>query len=171
MIQIDEVSLHKIIKEAVDKRVNELLLNEYFYYALERSDFIDRAYFILNPLLIHWCLIRYSRITNTNQEYINHWKRELTTFCFQISNLKLKKGNDVNKRQRALMQAWSSADLHSDPNAVYMLCINKFEEEHINTDTEEVMQTMKECVKETQNLINLLANANHKDIKEYINNL
>ena len=160
--------LEQKINEIVTKKINEYLLNE---YALERSDFMDRIYNLSRQIVIHWCLIRYSRLTNSNQEYIEHWKKELRTWLCHISNIRIKKNNSFEYRRKTIYKCWGDLDYITLPNTIKKVIYCKFTDEHINVNSNEVEQIIMDFMEETHKLIDLMADDDIELIYNYIKEL
>lgn len=159
---VEEVtaSAVKILKE-------ELLVE---FYALERNAFIDKAYALLAPMMIHWCLIRYARLS-AQTEYIDHWKSELITFMTDMANLTMKGGNQYHKRIKAYKSAWSCADYDTNPSSVLFRCRKKFKDENIDFNSPITLQATTGFVEETPTIIELLAKRDFEEMQSYIESL
>lgn len=156
------------ITKQVTKTLKEELLLE--YYALERSDFIDRVSALLSPFTVHWCLIRYARIKDQT-EYIDHWKNEVSTFMFDMARYQLKKGDKRDKRFKAYQEVFATCDFDTNPDSVLFVCRSKFKKEGINIQDEVVYQVMRAFVDEVPLLMGILANRNPQEIDDYIESL
>ena len=166
-----EQEKQELIQE-ITKQVTKTLKEELFleYYALERNTFIERAYHLLSPMMIHWCLIRYGRLTDETQ-CIEHWKSELLTFMSDMAGLTMKGGNQTHKRLKAYKEAWSCADYDTDPHSVFFRCRRKFIDEGVNIESPVIMQVVTEFVEESTTLMELLANKRYDNIQTYIQSL
>ena len=117
------------ITEGVIRSLRKEFLKEHF--AISRKHFILNSYHLLSPLMEHWCLIRFVRLTETDCGTIPHWKHEVSIFMRDIAYQNLDGGNKYKTRFKALKEAWNMGDFDKDPNAVYRSVISKFEDEKV----------------------------------------
>ena len=160
-----DIDNEKRIRQIVNEELRKLLLQEYAY---ERSDFMDRVYGISRQIAIHWCLIRFSQLTNYNVEYIPHWKKELRAWMFSICEMEIKKNNSFKTRYKAIYETWDKMDYISKPQVIWKVIYGKFIDEGINMKTKEVEQITTEFVENSKILIEMMANADMEKINDYI---
>lgn len=158
----------KLITRIIHEEIRKFLLKE---YALERSDFMDSIKGISKQIIIHWCLIRFSQITNFNSEYIPHWKHELKNWLFSICEMELKKNNAYKKRYKAIFKLWNKYDFNSKPNVIRKIIFTKFINEKIDMKSKEIEQVINDFIENANNIINLLAIGDVEKINEYVENL
>ena len=159
--------VEEITAKAVKILKEELLVE---FYALERSDFVDKVSALLSPFTIHWCLIRYARLKNQT-EYIDHWKNEVSTFMFDMARYQLKKGDKRDKRLRAYHEVFVSCDFDTNPDSVLFVCRSKFKKEGISIQDQTVKQVMQDFVNEVPRIMEILSNRNPQEIDSYIESL
>ena len=153
------------IKRIVNEEIRKFLLREYAY---ERSDFMDKVYSISKQIVIHWCLIRYAQLTNSNVECVPHWKKELRAWMFSVCEMEIKKNNSFKTRYKAIYETWDKMDYISKPQVIWKVIFGKFTDEDINMKTKEVEQITTEFVGNSKFFIELMANADMEKINDYI---
>lgn len=168
-IDNEKQQLIKDITESVVRSLREDLLREYF--GVSRKHFILNSYHLLFPLMEHWCLVRFMKLTNPECETIPHWKNEIGTFMNQISRQHLDGGNKYKTRYKALKEAWNIGNFDVDSNAVYRSIIEKFDKEQIDIGHAEIIHACEDFVKDSLIMIELLAQGNYADMKKYIQSL
>lgn len=169
LIRLTEGDLHDIVRECVYKIYSSLPLYEYAY---NRSKFIESVDALMPQIIQNWCLIRYCRITKSDDKTINHWKSELTAHLKNLCVMQLKGGNKPSKRLKAVKEAFGLMDYFNRPEVIKMLCEDKFIEEGINPNTKESIATFEECFGELNNIASLIANFKYsKEANDYINAL
>ena len=157
------------ITEGVIRSLRKEFLKEYF--AISRKHFILNSYHLLSPLMEHWCLIRFVRLTETDCGTIPHWKHEVSIFMRDIAYQNLDGGNKYKTRFKALKEAWNMGDFDKDPNAVYRSVISKFEDEQVDINNPAIIQSCRDFINDTPTIIELIAQGNYEDMKKYIQSL
>lgn len=165
-IIMDEKRIRQIITETVEEYIHKQFVCE---YAHPRKEFCKYVSNLLPQIITHWCLIRYGNLTNQTIN-INHWKRELSTWCNYIVRLSLK-DETYQKRYKAIESVFDLWDYDKNPTAIIKTITHKFIEENFNTDSKEFEQTITDCFNENKTLIEVLANVKPMVSIEYINNL
>ena len=160
--------IKEVVGEVLKKTIADCLLVE---YSIHRDTFYDRVSNLSIPILIHWCLIRYSNYSHENEIYVEHWKKELRGWMNYITTLKLKKNNSFETRFKLIKQVWDDVEYTTDMNAINGSIIHKFDGEFHNIDEDLYAKTLQDCLNESYNIITLLAKGNIEEIKNYINNL
>lgn len=165
-----EQYINRVVKETIDKVVNKTLLTE---YALQRKDFCQHIDNLVPQIIIHWCLIRYSRnIGDDNNLNLDHWKVELKSWFYKIMKLSIKTNDDYKIRYKAIQQIWDKNDYDKNILAITFTIAQKFQEEGVKvTNNEYLTKTMQECLDEHKNFIHILANKNLEEINNYVDEL
>ena len=81
-----EQKIQHIVKETVEHYIMDNILLE---YAHNRGEFQRIVQGLSETLIVHWCLIRWGRLTG-NTQTLPHWKSEVITQCKRIVKLSLK---------------------------------------------------------------------------------
>ena len=167
---MNEIDLEtkKYIKEEIEKYFLSTLIKEYAY---PRKDFCNNIEKLAPQIIIHWCLIRYARLTNINTRTIQHWKCELSSWCFKLMKMGLKGNDDFKNRANAITNVWDKMDYDKDALAIKFTILSKFREEKFDTNVQEFQQTLNDCIEHADKLIYYIAKKNLKEFDEYINNL
>lgn len=167
-----DYEIKKYIDEAVKKSIDDYINNIIMEYALPRKVFMKQIENILPQFITHWCLIKYAKLSNTNIEVINHWKRELLNWLYNMSKLSMKGKDNIDVRKKAIYEVFDILDLNSDPLAVKFTIISKFEDENIDINNNIIVDdVITQCINETEIFIHLIANKNIQDIKNYVKSL
>lgn len=162
---MDEVKLQRLVERFVREEI-QLLIE----YSFNRKEFVNKIESLLTPLLSHWVLIRYNRLTS-NEEYIQHWKRELKGWFVTLMRLRLKDNNSVKNREKAIQSAYENLDLTSDLKALYLTVLSKCEKENIDTTDKPFEQAIIDCANELNTIKQIIANADAKYCDEYVKSL
>ena len=164
---MDKHLINEIVDKVVREKVCEILMLE---YAIDRKAFINRVWNLSPMLISHWCLIRYNRLTD-REEYIDHWKNEVFGWMEYISVMKLKRNNDVESRQKALLQAWDDLDYISNPEAIKAAIYRKFGNEEIDMRTPLIDEVANAFIADSHTIIALISKGDVGEMREYINSL
>lgn len=168
---IEENRLREIIREEINKYFSNKMLFE--FYAYERSDFRDIVRQHLPQIIIHWCLIRYFRLVDIDNQCINHWKGEINNWLSYLSRLDIKKHiKDYNFKLKTIKQVWEDEELYNNMSSFIRCFKNKFKEENIDINTNDFKSVIEMCQTESNIIIDLISKANNFDaIEEYVHSL
>ena len=162
---MEDIKLKRLVEKIVREELQML-----FEYSHTRKDLIFRVESLLSPLLSHWVLIRYNRLTS-NEEYIQHWKGELKSWFISLMRLRLKDNNGFKYREKAIQSAYDNLDLTSDIKVLYLTILPKCEKEKINTKDKLFKQAMIDCVNDLETIKLIIANSSVEECENYIDNL
>ena len=158
---MDKIELKQFIERIVREEYQMLI-----EYSFNRKDFINKVENLLSPLLSHWVLIRYHRLINNN-DYINHWKQELTAWFESIMRLKLKNGD----KAKTIETAFNNLELKNDLDVLYLTVIPKCRKENINVQDVNFNQAIVDCQNAINDITNILSSNKPQLLYDYINNL
>ena len=157
----------KLLIEQVVREQLEMLME----YSHTRKDFVNRVENLINPIIIHWVLIRFARL-NQNDNYIDHWKHEIQSWAINIMRLRLKNNNNVTNRVSAIQTAFDNLDLLTDIHSIYLTIYTKCEKEGIEVNNNPLLeQAMKECQTDLPIIKNILATQDLNQLQNYIKEL
>lgn len=161
--------LKQIIREEIKKYNTDTLLME--YYAFERSDFQDKIEARIPIIFVHWCMVKYNQLNNTNCPYINHWKDEIHAQLLYLTRLKIKKNNTYDYRLKAIQQIWNDAEFTDDVYNLALCFERKFKQEHIDVNSTTFQEVLKQWQNECDLIMQLIATNDLKQINEYLTNI
>ena len=166
-IRLTEQELQRLIMQEVERKIPLLL-----EYAIPRQEFIENAAHLIPQICENWCLIRYSRLVNDNNENINHWKSELSAHMRNISSTKIKKNNAVPSRVKCIKEAFNWYDFDTSATQIYEWTNDKFRNEGYPSDYKEPLITVCFDFKHAVDILTeLMSNSNDGDITRYIETL
>ena len=168
---VEEKRLREIIREEINKYSSNKMLFE--FYAYERSDFKDIVRQHLPTLLIHWCIVRYHRLIDSDNQCINHWKSEIENWLSYLSRLDIKKHiKDYNFKLKTIRQVWNDEELYDNMTSFIRCFKNKLKAENIDFNSSEFQTTIQMCQNESDIIINLISKTdNYEEIERYVNSL
>ena len=170
-MEINEVMLRELkhtISKIVREELQRYLITE---MAVSLKDYRKNVESLMQQILENWCLIRYTTISGDKIEYRNYWCVELRSHMNNIASMKLKNGNHISTKQKAIYDIWNMYDLDIDENCIGLRISVKFETEGIEPKGEYFAQVVSDFKNETVKLVNILTTGNNITIKEYIENI
>lgn len=163
-----EQKIQHIVKETVEHYIMDNILLE---YAHNRGEFQRIVQGLSETLIVHWCLIRWGRLTG-NTQTLPHWKSEVITQCKRIVKLSLKDGDKPQKRFKAINEVWNKEDFLTNVDTIKFTIYPKFTKEGINMeDNEVVSEVCNGFIQDAPHIMEFLANKDSKAMREYINSL
>lgn len=163
VINITEEELKHLISESVKNYLNSDKGAMLLEMAMERKAFKERVEHLLPQIIENWCLIYYSRITNTNAQLINHWKSELNTHISSVISYQIKGNNQPQKRSKVIGEIWDELD-YNLPNTISIIIRSKFLKEHLNVKSNEYFETCEQFVNYSDDLIYTLSQYGNVDM-------
>ena len=167
-MEFKKIYIEQIIADAINKYVESTILYE---YAHPRKAFIKYTSNLLPQIITHWCLIKYSRLSNTNNDIIKHWKAELISWVDKIIKLSLKGKDDYNSRYSAIASSFDINDYDKNIRSIEATIISKFIKEGFDVENDVFEITINDCLNEHKVFINLLSQKNIVPFYEYIKSL
>lgn len=166
---IKETELRRIIKESIEKVLNEQGKHVLLEMPLHRKNYKERLTNELPQVIINWCLVHYCTIVG--QKHLKeHWKDELLGHIFNISSLSIKENDKPQKRLKVLSEIWIEDDYNKPENLTLKVC-NKFIKEQININSEEYITTIQDCLNCPKELFNVIISRDIETIRNYINSI
>jgi trehalose-6-phosphate synthase len=98
-----------------------------FEMAYSREQYINNIDNIANQIVENWCLIHYCTLYDSDNENKNHWKQELRAYCKKLLQSIVK----VNKLKATNAAMIDMLEL-DNPDQIYAIIYDKFEEEHFD---------------------------------------
>ena len=164
-MEFNEALLRKIINEEVRKLMDEFIISE---MAFSLSEYRHKASDRIPQIVINWCLVRYARYDEKNKKLRNHWATELVNLMHAVSSMSVKKGNDVEKKQKALYGIFSDYEVDRNEGAVSDMISDKFEIEGIDTYSESYIRTVSDFISESRNIVNAMVTGNRANVFKYV---
>lgn len=160
----------KILKErligAITEILNEnskMLLTEMSFNRNEYKSKIDNLF---PQVLQNWCLVHYYTLTD-KKETKEHWADEFRGHLLTISRYKIKGNDSLVSREKVLQEIWDDND-YGIPKFLNMTIINKMlKEPNINVDSIEYGQMLLDCIKQKQNMFNVILSRDIQTINKY----
>ena len=163
-----EQKIQHIVKETVEHYIMDNILLE---YAHNRAEFKRILQGLSEPLIVHWCLIRWGRLTG-NTQTLPHWKSEVISYWNRINKLSLKEGDKSQKRLTAILEVWDKEEFITNVNAIKFTIYSKFTKEGINVEDDAVVtEVCNGFIQDAPHIVEILANKDSKAMREYINSL
>lgn len=162
LITITEEELKSLISEYVNNYLSSDKGNMLIEMAMERKAFKERVEHILPQIIENWCLIYYSRITNTNKKLINHWKSELDAHISSIISYQIKGNNSLQKRNKIILNLCNELD-YNLTQTIAIIVRNKFLKEHLDVKSKEYFETCEQFTNYSDDLIHTLSQYGNVD--------
>lgn len=160
---MNEEQIRKIIRETIFEIAHKPVVCE---MSLTRSTYKERVRPLLNQILENWCLVRYCTIVGQTK-YKKHWSDELFGYIITISCWKLKKNDKIEIREKVLREIWDEEDF-TDAQCLRMAISRKFINEKIDINSDNVLKCITDCIKDTNNLIQVILQRDINAIISYI---
>lgn len=166
METINETELKAIIKETVQKVLNNQKNNLLTEMSLRRKDYKERLANELPQVIINWCLVHYCSISG--RVYLKeHWKDELRGHIYNMSSLSIKENDSAEKRLKVLRAIWQEDDYDKPDNLTLKVC-NKFIKEDIDINSEEYIRVIQDCLHCADALFDVILSRNVETIRNYV---
>lgn len=163
-----EEELKHLISECVNNYLSSDKGNMLIEMAMKRKSFKERVEHILPQIIENWCLIYYSRITNTNKKNINHWKSELDAHISSIISYQIKGNNSQQKRNKIILNLWDELD-YNIAQTIAIIVRNKFLKEHLDVKSKEYFETCEQFTNYSNYLIHTLSQyGNVDEVDKYL---
>ena len=154
-------------------------LKEYFnyYIANKPSQIFEMAYprkqykeffvsDISDQIIENFCLIVYAQTDkNFSKENVNHWKQELRAQMLRLSRLEIKGNSSYETKKKAIEEAWLRDMEFNKYDVVYKTVVVKFDIEGIKKGFDFAILSY---INSISKIIELIANGNEQQIKDYI---
>lgn len=169
---ITESELKHIIKNVCKTVIREELQNYLITeMAYSLKEYKIKADNLIPQIVENWCLIRYCTLTNDKEDIKEHWKKELIAHMLNIGQMKLKNGNSLTSKQKALYFLWNQRDIDSDENIIHLYIALKFEEEGIPIKGKIYSQIINDFKNSTKDIVNALISGSYSNIIKYVNSI
>ena len=106
-------------------------LTEYIVRAIENTYIVEMAYdrkkfkdlidSLGDQIIENWFLIRYSRVSNTKNELINHWRKELIRHIDNICKTTFKM--DRRRAIEEVLKGWKELNHNNENNIINYILI------------------------------------------------
>ena len=157
----------KKIIEYIVRAIENTYIVEMTYDRKKFKDLIDS---LGDQIIENWFLIRYSRISNTKNELINHWKKELIGYIDNICKTIFK----MNRRKaiEEVLKGWKELNNNNENNVINYIA-RKFDEEHINIEDNIINEIVDDWLEYgLEDIIDILSDkTKYIDIVEYVNTI
>ena len=163
------------MKEIKTFIAEHLINTTIFEMAKSLSDFKDLVENMIEPILLHILLILKAR-EEKSDEYINHWKRELRTFFYKFTSLKLKVKSDFSHKRKYVYNKLIN-ELELDTNDLYILRFySKLYSEGYDLDDDNIKNDFIKLFNKIQNeyldkIIDIMASGQENEIFNFVNSL
>ena len=98
-----------------------------FEMTLDRADFVKLTSNLAPQIVENWCMIHYCTLFDPDNLNKNHWKQELRAYCKKLLQSIVK----VNKLKATNAAMIDMLEL-DNPDQIYAIIYDKFEEEHFD---------------------------------------
>ena len=140
------------------------------------SEYKDLVINMIRPIIAHVILILKSREENDN-EFINHWKKELLSFLTEFIDIRLKTKNTYDKRKKYIKDVLINNEEIDTNDKWYLSKLwKKLYEEGYDLSEKNIYDDFLPIIHDFQDnhldqIIDLIASQDIFKIKAYINNL
>lgn len=164
----DLASLRRIIREEVRSAIDELLVTE---MAFSLSDYKRKADNRVCQIITNWCLVRYASKDEKVKKLKPHWSVELMTQMSYVGELRLKNGDNIESKAKALYGIWAAYEFDRNESSVDMIVAPKFDSEGIDTYSDKYIETVSECVSSSKEIVDTILTGSRAKIMEYVRKL
>lgn len=112
--------------------------------------------------------MRYVSLTGDRILLKEHWKTELLAHLIYISSLKLKNGDSILSKEKAIYKLWNDFEFDNDENVIMKRMHVKFKTEKIPTNTEVYIQIAQDFKNAARDIVSALLAPSRSAIEEYI---
>ena len=154
----------------------KLSQTQIFEMAKSISEYKDLVINMIRPIIAHVILILKSREENDN-EFINHWKKELLSFLTEFIDIRLKTKNTYDKRKKYIKDVLINNEEIDTNDKWYLSKLwKKLYEEGYDLSEKNIYDDFLPIIHDFQDnhldqIIDLIASQDIFKIKAYINNL
>ena len=147
-----------------------------FEMAKSISEYKDLVINMIRPIIAHVILILKSREENDN-EFINHWKKELLSFLTEFIDIRLKTKNTYKKKKKYIKDVLINNEEIDTNDKWYLSKLwKKLYEEGYDLSEKNIYDDFLPIIHDFQDnhldqIIDLIASQDIFKIKAYINNL
>lgn len=146
------------------------LITEYFYDK-ERKNFKIKVSGTVMQIVLHWSYIRYSRLTQTSEITIPHWKSELYNWLFSICETEISKKDNPKARLIAIQEEWKESGYLDDATRIVKMLAITFKRKGFTITKHQAEQIATEFIDNLPTMINIMANADVFELDSYIESL
>lgn len=140
--------------------------------AYERKMFKALLTNFSRQIVENWCLVRYVKISGDKQELLVHWSNELISYISNAASNKIKGNNGIKSRIKAISEVWNDEkEYNQDVNIINLTICAKFLKEGIDTHSPVYFQVLNDCIKASDSIINIIAEANPNSITDYVSSI
>lgn len=164
----DLSALRRIIREEVRSAIDELLVTE---MAFLLSDYKRKADNRVCQIITNWCLVRYASKDEKYRKLLPHCSVELMTQMSYVGNLRLKNGDNIESKAKALYGICAGYEFDRNESAVDMIVAPKFDSEGIDTYSDKYIETISECVSSSKEIMDTILSRSRAKIMEYVRKL
>ena len=169
IIHLNEAELYNLIgtvvREVMEREFSKYALNE---MAINLSEYRKKVEDRMQQILENWCLVRYVSLTGDLVLLKEHWKTELLAHLIYISSLKLKNGDSILSKEKAIYKLWNDFEFDNDENVIMKRMHVKFKIEKIPTNTEVYIQIAQDFKNAARDIVSALLAPSRSAIEEYI---
>lgn len=169
IIHLNEAELYNLIgtvvREVMEREFSKYTLNE---MAINLSEYRKKVEDRMQQILENWCLVRYVSLTGDRILLKEHWKTELLAHLIYISSLKLKNGDSILSKEKAIYKLWNDFEFDNDENVIMKRMHVKFKIEKIPTNTEVYIQIAQDFKNAARDIVSALLAPSRSAIEEYI---
>ena len=137
--------------------------------SIPRKSYKNHINNLVPQLLENWCLVRHCTLSN-NTRYKKHWQDELIGHFITISRLSIKGNDSVVTRKKVLEEIWSDNDFNV-PLFLNLTIANKFLKENLNIKDETYGKVLSDCIKEQNNIFNVILSRDVDVIVSYVKSI
>ena len=158
-------NMRRIIKAVVKEELERLL-----EYAIPRAKFVDNVWHLSQQIVENWCLVHYSTLIGGHQTQ-DHWRKELRSHMLNIANDNIKGNNSYDSRLKAIREGFEMKDLFLGQDRIMALITNKFLDEGIDIESNEVKQTALDFSNSLEGLMSVMSMGDQMEIRNYSNEI
>lgn len=162
---MEEIRLKQLIREVVREEMGGYILTE---MAMSLSDYKKLIDNLITQIAQNWCLVRYATITGEKEILKRHWQSELKAHLTNISRRTLKKGNNVQTKEKALYAVWNENDFDTNEHCIDMAIADKFRDEEIDIYSKTYADVVSDFKNATKEIINVILSDSHSTINKYV---
>lgn len=161
------MSIRDEIKKILEERNKSK--NEILEMPIPRNSYENYINGLIPQLLENWCLVRHCTLSN-NTRYKKHWQYELIGRFITISRLSIKGNDSVATRKKVLEKIWSD-NYFTIPLFLSLIIANKFLKENINIIDGTHGKVLSDCIKEQNNIFNVILSRDIDVIVSYVKSI
>lgn len=166
MVKINEEHLRAIIRESVQKALEEQEKGLLMEMPYPRNVYKEKMDAELPQVLTNWCLVRYRTITGTEQ-YKKHWKGKVRGHMYTMARFSLKGNDSIDTRRKILYEILNDND-YDDPKYLNLTVCNKFIEEQIDIKSREYETCLIDCINSLNQIFETILSRDIETINQYV---